>query len=134
KGKALKHALKSGVIERDKRAIITFPDDLKLNRFLPLILLAQHIHGVENYDIWATSTLITSTTYPYGIAEIDEVGRIKRFVEKPFINVLTHIGMCVIEPNVYQLVAELIDINSAEAIKELELAESILTRKHKIYD
>ncbi|MEM0085211.1 MAG: sugar phosphate nucleotidyltransferase [Candidatus Methanomethylicia archaeon] len=169
KGKALKHALKSGVIERDKRAIITFPDDLKLNRFLPLILLAQHIHGVENYDIWATSTLITSTTYPYGIAEIDEVGRIKRFVEKPFINVLTHIGMCVIEPNVYQLVDELIDINSAEAIeyestilpklaekgklyslilyandrndwipintlKELELAESILTRKHKIYD
>lgn len=166
KGKALKHALKNGVIERNKRAIITFPDDLKLNRFLPLMLLAQHIHGVENYDVWATSTLITTTTYPYGIAEIDEVGRIKRFIEKPFINLLTHIGMCVIEPETYQLIDELIDINSPEAVeyestvlpklaekgklyslilyandkndwipintlKELELAENILMKKHK---
>jgi mannose-1-phosphate guanylyltransferase len=133
KGKALKNALINGVIERDKRALITFPDDLKLNRFLPLMLLAQHIHGVEKYGILATSVLITSTTYPYGVAEIDEVGRIKRFVEKPQLNILTHIGMCIIEPEVYQLIDKLIDIGSQEAIEYEATVLPELARMGKLY-
>ncbi|MCS7097063.1 MAG: sugar phosphate nucleotidyltransferase [Candidatus Methanomethylicia archaeon] len=133
KGKALKQALLNGVIERDKRAIITFPDDLKFNRFLPLILLAQHIYGVENYEIWATSTLVTSTTYPYGVAEVDEVGRIIRFAEKPLIKVLTHIGVCIIEKQVYKLIEELIDINSPEAQEYENIVLPKLAEKGKLY-
>ncbi|MEM2136503.1 MAG: sugar phosphate nucleotidyltransferase [Candidatus Methanomethylicia archaeon] len=133
KGKAIKQALINGVIERDKRAIITFPDDLKINRFLPLMILMQHIYGVENYGTWATSLLITSTTYPYGIAEIDEVGRIKRFVEKPSITILTHIGVCVIEPEVYKEIDEIIDINSPEAIEYETTVLPKLAETRKLY-
>jgi NDP-sugar pyrophosphorylase family protein len=67
------------------------------------------------------------------VAEIDEVGRIKRFVEKPQLNILTHIGMCIIEPEVYQLIDKLIDIGSQEAIEYEATVLPELARMGKLY-
>ena len=133
KGKAIKNAIENGTIEEDKRGIITFPDDIKLDKFLPIKLLAHHINGVEKYGIIATSLLITSTTYPYGVAEIDEYGRILKFEEKPMIRILTHLGVCVIEPEVYSITRREIHMDDPNPVEYESRILPILARENKLF-
>jgi len=117
KGKALKHALENGVIERDRRGIITFPDDLKLDKYLPIKFIAHHLYGRETYRIWASVLLISSTTYPYGVAKVDYNGLVLGFEEKPKIHLPTNIGVCIMEPEAFELVIKEIDINAPKSIE-----------------
>ncbi|MCS7386373.1 MAG: sugar phosphate nucleotidyltransferase [archaeon GB-1867-005] len=133
KGKALKHAIEIGVIEANSRGIITFPDDLKLDKFLPLKLMAHHLYGVEELDIWATTLLVTSTTYPYGVAKVNPNGIVEEFVEKPKISMFTHVGVCVVEPQVYKLIDDAIDMQAPEAIEYEAVILPKLAREKKLF-
>jgi len=133
KGKALKHAIEVGVIDTKSRGIITFPDDLKLDKFLPIKLLAHHLYGVEKFNVWATTLLVTSTTYPYGVAKVNPDGIVEEFVEKPKISMYTHVGVCVVEPEVYKLIVEMIDINSPRSIEYEAVILPKLASERKLF-
>ena len=133
KGKALKNAIEKGIIEKNRRTIITFPDDIKLNRFLPIMLLAHHIHGYERYGTIATALLISSTTYPYGTAKIDNYGRIEQFIEKPQIHILTNVGVCVMEPQIYDLIKKLIKIDDPKPIEYEKVILPKIAEDRKLY-
>ena len=133
KGKALKNAIENGVIDIKKRGIITFPDDLKLDKFLPIKLLAHHLYGVEKFDTWATVLLISSTTYPYGVAKLDTNGLIIGFEEKPKISMPTHVGVSVIEPKVYEIIMNAVDINAPKSIEYEAAVLPIIAKKRKLF-
>lgn len=117
KGKALKYALQNNKINKNKRALICFPDDLFLDKNLPVELLLRHIHGVENHNTLGTVVFVSGTKYPFGVGETDGNQLISNFVEKPFINKYTSTGLYIIEPDVFKEIEENIDINAKENIE-----------------
>jgi NDP-sugar pyrophosphorylase family protein len=119
KGKALTFALTNNKINKKKRCVLHFPDDLLLDRRLPLRFLMTHLYGIEHLDTWASSLLVSGTVYPFGVAERDPNGIVTSFSEKPFIEKLTNTGMCIFEPQVYRIVEEMIDLKKAGSV-ELE--------------
>ncbi len=133
KGKALKHAIETGVIDVNRRGIITFPDDLKLDKYLPIKLLAHHLYGVEWLNIWATVLLISSTTYPYGVARVDSSGLILEFIEKPKISMPTHVGVSIIEPEVYRVIIDTVDINDPKPVEYESAVLPRLAKEGKLY-
>ncbi|MEQ9715872.1 MAG: nucleotidyltransferase family protein [Candidatus Asgardarchaeia archaeon] len=133
KGKALKYAIRSNIINKNKRAIITYPDDVFLDRFLPINLLTRHIYGVEKMKIWATLVLVPGTTYPFGVARLNYDGLINSFEEKPFIQKDTYTGTCMIEPEVYNVVDELVDLDADKPIDFEGVVIPELAKRHKLY-
>ncbi len=117
KGKALKYAIQNNKINRNKRALIYFPDDLFLDKSLPVEFLLHHIHGTKNYNILGTVVFVSGTKYPFGVGKIDGNQLVSNFVEKPFIDKYTNTGLCMIEPEVFKEIEENIDINSKENIE-----------------
>ncbi|MCK4730081.1 MAG: nucleotidyltransferase family protein [Candidatus Aenigmarchaeota archaeon] len=114
RGKALKYALTNNKIDRNKRAIVCYPDDLYLDRNLPIKLLLHHLHGTENRDILVTALFTSGTEYPYGVGEIDSEQFVTEFVEKPFIQKYTNTAFYVIEPEVYSEIEKKIDLDSED--------------------
>ncbi len=114
RAKALKHALINNEIDKTKRALIFYPDDLYLDKKLPIKFLLHHLYGVENKKILVTSLFVSGTAYPYGVAEIDSEQFVKKFIEKPFIYRYTNTAFYIIEPEVYKEIEEKIDLNSKE--------------------
>ncbi len=133
KGKAIKNALDKGVIDRTKRAVITYPDDVFLDTFLPINLLTHHLFGVEKMKIWATLVLVPGTVYPFGVAQLNYDGLISNFEEKPFIQRDTYTGTCMIEPEVYKIIDELIDLNADREIDFESVVIPELAKRHKLY-
>ena len=133
KGKAIKNALDKGIIDKTKRAIITYPDDVFLDKFLPINLLTHHLFGVEKMKIWATLVLVPGTVYPFGVAQLNYDGLIAKFEEKPFIQRDTYTGTCMIEPEVYKVINELIDLNAEKEIDFESVVIPELARRHKLY-
>lgn len=125
KGKALKLALLNKTIDDCKRSIITYPDDIFTNNKLPKDLIKYHIHKIkEGYSITVVTT--PGTEYPFGEVEVNPNGSVKRFVEKPFVSKITNTGLCVIEPDVYLKINELINLTSnASQEFEKEVLEKI---------
>lgn len=115
RGKALKYALVNGKIDRTKRALICYPDDLYLDRNLPIKFLLHHLHGVEQKEILVTALFVSGMEYPYGVAEIDSEQRVTYFIEKPFIQQFTNTAFYIIEPEVYNEIEEKIDLESRES-------------------
>lgn len=110
KGKALKLALKNGIIDANKRSVIVFPDDVFVDDKLPQHLLTAHLDNTKSYLV--TVAITTGTDYPYGEVVLHPSGRVERFEEKPFVSKLTHTGLCVIEPAVYSEINKLVDLES----------------------
>lgn len=133
KGKALKYAVKRNIIDRTKRAIITYPDDLFLDTFLPINLMTHHLFGIKNSKIWATLVLVPGTEYPFGVAKLNYNGLIEQFEEKPFIQKSTYTGTCMIEPEVFNLVDEMVDLNAKKAVDFEGVVIPELARRHKLY-
>ena len=117
KGKALKHAIETGVVDREKRALIAFPDDVFLDKSLPLRLRLYHIENVRLRGALATVVVSSAINYPYGVAEVDEDGLVKEFKEKPVIRMYTSTGLYMFEPGVYDLVVEMISMSREEAVE-----------------
>lgn len=133
KGKALKYALQKGVIDKTKRAIISYPDDLKLDKSLPIKLLLQHLYGVEKFNILATLAVVSAVEFPFGVAKINGEGKIYEFVEKPMMNVFTSIGVAIFEPKVFDLIEEMIDLNQNKSIEFESIVFPKLAKDSKLY-
>ncbi len=117
KGKALKWAVMNKKVDFKKRAIITFPDDLKLDKFFPIKLLIEHIEAVNRYNVLGTVTLTNSIEFPFGVATIDSSGKIINFIEKPLVNTLTSIGVYCFEPEIFDIIDKEIDISQKGSIE-----------------
>jgi NDP-sugar pyrophosphorylase family protein len=111
KGKAFKHALLNGKINAQKRSIVVFPDDIVLQDELYSKLLKTHIQNVERHAVSSSIVLVPGTQYPYGAADLDHRGIIRGFVEKPFVNKPTSVGIYVFEPEVYGIVQDKISLD-----------------------
>lgn len=114
RAKALKYALENGKIDPRKRALVCFPDDLFFDKQLPIKLLLQHIHAVEEKQALVTVLLVSGTQYPFGVAELDSDMFITNFIEKPFIQQFTSTGQYILEPEVFQKIEKEINLKDKE--------------------
>ena len=133
RGKALKYALMNNKIDRNKRSIICYPDDLYLDRNLPIKLLLHHLHGIESKNILVTALFTSGTEYPYGVGKIDSEQYVMEFVEKPFIEKHTSTGLYLIEPEVFKIIEEKIDLDSHESIEFEQTVLPYLAEKKKVF-
>jgi len=131
KGKALKHAIQTGKIDLGKRAIITYPDDVFLVDDLPLSLLKTHLEMGEKKGIIATAVCVSGIEYPYGVALVHDDDIVDEFFEKPTLQVPSTIGLYLIEPEVYKVIDEKVDMGLEEAIEfeKVVLPEIVRIRK-----
>jgi len=117
RAKAMKYALINKKIDKTKRALICFPDDIFTDRKLPIKLLLQHLHGVEEKKALVTVLFVSGTSYPFGVAEMDADMFVTSFIEKPFIPKYTSTGQYMIEPEVFERIEKEIDLDSKESPK-----------------
>ena len=132
KAKALKHALQTGTVDKNKRIIIAFPDDIFLDPHLPTKLLMHHLQGLKLYQIWATAVFAQPANYPYGKARISQEGIVEEFIEKPKVNIATSTGIYLFEPPVYEIILET-DLNTPKPIEFEEEIVPRLAKNHKLY-
>ncbi|RLE76802.1 MAG: hypothetical protein DRJ44_03435 [Thermoprotei archaeon] len=133
KGKALKHAIETGVVDKHRRALIAFPDDIFLEPTLPLKLLIHHLEGVRTRNTLATTVLAAAVDYPYGVAKVDENNLVVSFTEKPVIRMYTSTGLYMFEPKVYDLILDMIDINADKALEFEQIVLPELAKRKRIY-
>lgn len=117
KGRAMAFAIKNGSIDKTKRAIISYPDDVFLDKRLPLRLLLHHLNGIEEHNVIATVLFVSGTRYPFGVGKIDNYGIVNEFVEKPLIREYSSTGTVATEPEFYRLIKEKINIKAKSAIE-----------------
>lgn len=132
KGKAMKYALMNHSIDRTKRALITFPDDLILDSFVYKRLIESHLEAVNRYGVLATVMLVSGTRYPYGTAKLNRNNLISEFEEKPFIEIPTNIGIYIFEPQVYNLAMQEIDLDYPGALELENTIMPILAKEQKL--
>lgn len=108
RGLAFKEALQQGIIDRTKPCIVHYPDDIVLDPDFPVKLIKRHLIGLER-GAKATLVKISGTEYRYGVPESDEEGFITKFKEKPMVEIPASIGVYVFEPEVYEIIEEIID-------------------------
>ena len=132
KGKAFKYALINHSIDRSKRALITFPDDIILDSFVYKRLLEAHLDARNRYGILATVMLVSRTRYPYGVARLDSNNLVYEFEEKPFIEIPTNIGIYIFEPEVYDLVMQKIDLDYPGPLELENTIMPILAKERKL--
>ncbi|MFH7903525.1 MAG: sugar phosphate nucleotidyltransferase [Candidatus Aenigmatarchaeota archaeon] len=132
KGKALKYALENGIIDMRRRIIISFPDDLKLDRYLPLKLLLSHLHAKETYDITGTIVLTNGYNFPFGVARVEN-NFVIDFVEKPHMNVFVSIGMYAFEKEIWNIIDREISLEEKRSIEFEEIVLPKLARENKLY-
>ncbi len=116
KGKAIKHAIENGTIDTSKKALVAFPDDVILYEPAPLELMMKHMYWREKAGTIATILLVPWIKSPYGVAEIED-GRVQTFREKPKIPLAASTGVCLWEPDVYEYVLELVDMEAPEKVE-----------------
>jgi len=125
KAKALKNAIERGAVDRSKRSLITYPDDVFVDRTLAARFLLSHVEAVRRNGVLASIALASGVDLPYGVAKVDSDGIVTEFKEKPALDVLTSTGLYIIEPPVYDLILQSIDL---EAPEPLEFESTILPR------
>ena len=133
KGMALKYALVNNKIDKTKRALISFPDDIFLDKNLPIEFLLRHLYGVRNHNTTATVVFVSGTNYPYGVGEINSEQVVLKFVEKPFIEKYTSTGLYIIEPEVFKEIEEKIDLNSVKGIEFEDIILPDLAKRKKVF-
>ena len=131
KGKSLVAAL--GKIDTNRRAIISYPDDIFIDSSLPLSLLLHHISGVERLGIIATVLFVSGTKYPFGVGEIDSFGIVRNFIEKPMINKFSSTGTVVVEPEFFKILKETIDMKTKGPVEFESVVYPKLAESGKLY-
>jgi len=117
KGKAFKYALANGTIDRRRRSLVVFPDDLILEEKVHSKFLLHHEEAVKKYGIIASTLLVPGTEYPYGVAEVDrKTGLVVKFTEKPFLDTPTSVGVYLFEPAVYEIIDSKISLQDESPV------------------
>lgn len=117
KGKALKHAIQTGKIDLNKRAIIAYPDDIFLDDNLPISLLKKHLEVKDSKKTIATIVCVSGIEYPYGVVLAYDGDVVDEFFEKPILQVPTNTGMFAVEPEIYGMIEGNVEMDVDEAIE-----------------
>ncbi|MCX8181389.1 MAG: sugar phosphate nucleotidyltransferase [Thermofilaceae archaeon] len=117
KGKALKNAILQGAVKASKRLFIAFPDDVFLDRTLPLQFLLSHLEATRRLDTWASVAVVTGLQLPYGVVELDPKGLAVKFEEKPILKIYASVGLYILEPPAIEKLIEIVDMNVEKAIE-----------------
>jgi len=125
RAKALKYAIEMGHIDLTKRCIVTYPDDIFTDETLPRRVLAEHLQVVSSLQAQGSLVLTAGMKWPYGAAEVDRLGLVRNFTEKPFIPQPTSVGNYVLEPEVYDLVSDCVEMDRDGP---LELEQTVIPR------
>jgi len=133
KGKAIKYAIVNNSIDKSKRSLIIFPDDLLLKNDIYNEFIEEHISNVNKHGILASVILVSGTVYPYGVAKLSENNLIYEFEEKPFIRLPTNIGFYLFEPQVYDIINDNIDLYDPKSIELESSIMPLLAKKRKLY-
>jgi NDP-sugar pyrophosphorylase family protein len=128
KGGAIKFALDKNVIERSKPSIICYPDDVILKKDFPRNFVNFHERKREEGAI-ATAACVSRVRLRYGVFKIDEKNFAVSFEEKPWIEQMINVGSYVIQPEVYDIVDNLIDLQKAPADFESIVIKEIAKMK-----
>jgi NDP-sugar pyrophosphorylase family protein len=119
RGKAMRHALESAAVQEGLRTFVTFPDDIFVDKLLPRRIILEHLRNVYVHRAAGSIVLAPGMRWPYGTAAVDRGGRVRRFIEKPFVSLPTSIGNYVFEPSVHGMIRVLVDLSHAGPV-ELE--------------
>ena len=131
KGKALKNAIQQKVIDLNKTSIIGYPDDILLDENIPLKLLGYHLRLREK-GVLATVVCVEGIEYPYGVALSYDGEIVEKFFEKPIVRIPSSIGLCVIEPPVYEIIKEKVNMDDEEAVEFESVVLPYLAEKGKL--
>ena len=121
KGGAIKLALDNGVIDKSKPAIIVYPDDLIINPNFPFQLARRHMVGISKGALM-TLVSVRRTFYRYGSPYIDDEGFVVEFQEKPPVELPANVAIYVLQPELYETIDKLIDLNK----KPVEFEDIVL--------
>lgn len=110
KGGAVKHALDTGVMDRNRPCILFYPDDVILKKDFPKELVKYHERKKEE-GARATMVSVSGTYYRYGVPLSDERSFVTSFEEKPWVEIPVNVAVYVLEPEIYRIIDEAIDLN-----------------------
>jgi len=131
KAGAIKQGLDIGAIDRKKACIISYPDDLILNKDFPKQLLRRHIVGKEKGCL-STVVRVNKTQYRYGVVNTDDEGFVISFEEKPAVMMPANVAIYVLEPQVYEIVDKFVDM-SKKPIDFEDVVVPELVRRRVLY-
>jgi NDP-sugar pyrophosphorylase family protein len=133
KGKALKHALRTGAVDRARHAIIAHPDDILLDRRLPSRLWERHLDLGAKFGSFATLVLTKTFKVPYGVVDsLDDHGLAMRFEEKPTVRLLISTGMCAMSPGALRMVEDVVNMEERGAVEYETVLYTRLARQHQL--
>lgn len=128
KAGALKHALDNNAIDRTRPCIVTYPDDLILDRDFPKQLVQRHESGREKGCL-ATVVCVDKTQYRYGVVKTDDNGIVMEFEEKPFVMIPTNVAIYVLEPEVYDIIDKAVDLQKRPVDFEDVIVPELVKRR-----
>lgn len=128
KGGALKWALENGTIDRGRPALITYPDDLILMENFLRAIVHRHLKGL-GIGCKATVVRVAKMQYPYGVVKTDDEGVVVDFEEKPFVQLPTNVGIYLVEPEVYGIIEERINLSNAPVEFEEAVVPELVKRR-----
>ena len=111
KAGALKYGLDTRTIDRTRPCIVTYPDDLIFDTDFPRKLAEKHLEGLRK-GCKATAVRVDKTRYVYGIVRTDASGVVTGFEEKPWIDCSTNVGIYVFEPEIYEIIDRIINLDN----------------------
>jgi NDP-sugar pyrophosphorylase family protein len=133
RAKAIKNALARGAIDRRRRALIAYPDDIFFDRTLPYRLISHHLASVHSFGAVGTILLVSGHHYPFGVVrEIDHSGRARDWEEKPLLDLPTYTGIGVFEPPFFDLILKEVDMRAKKAVEPEMLIFPKLTEEGRL--
>ncbi len=133
KGKAFKHALMQGKIDRTRRSLMVWPDDVFVDPKLPARVLGEHLAAVRKFHVLVSDVVEKAYRFPMGVVRADKRGLVMRFDEKPLIPLLVSTGMRIFEPGSYRYFMDMIDLKKEGSVEFENAVLPTLARKKKVY-
>jgi NDP-sugar pyrophosphorylase family protein len=132
-GKAITHAIAQGAIDRRRRSLMIWPDDVFLDANLPLRVIKEHAAAVARLGTLASEVVATAYRSPYSLVKIDKRGIVTGFEEKPLVYTPASAGIYVFEPAAYKYFTARINLGKPGPAKFEDTVMPLLAKKRKIY-